>query len=500
MGGRHTAHHEQPCGYISGVSGLATLHRMHTFDPVPSVSIGSSEVELVAVAMAMAKTAAAAPGGRSGGRGRARGRAGRGGRGKAGRGRGRSGGEAKPAAPPVAFPDAPGSSSASSAVGIVGGGYAGVALARALADLCVTSTVYDTGEHGVGGRLATRYSLGPRHAVADHACQIITAREEAFRAAVHGWTAAGAARAWDGGRLGDVLLAEGGPPAFRPWGADRTAYVAPGGMRSLAEHVLREAVETGRADVVRPCWVSAMRADEAANEWELWRGDRRVGTHDFVVVAHNGKCANRLLHRSGAPLVHAQMKRLKLNSVWAVVCEFDEPLGAPWDCAFVHGSDVLAMATNQSAKLEQPPEAAGREVWTLLSTAAYGKANKVPQENVPRAKAEQVGREMVEALAEALGSPELPPSRALRTQLWGAALPTNSPGVPCVFDGASRVGIAGDWLLGAGVEAAHASAAAMAGVIARAVDAPDAAAVRALSVGLHDRLERLDTSDVGEFA
>lgn len=36
----------------------------------------------------------------------------------------------------------------------------------------------------------------------------------------------------------------------------------------------------------------------------------------------------------------------------------------------------------------------------------------------------------------------------------GAALPTNTPGVPCIFDPHGRAGICGDWLLGSSVEAA----------------------------------------------
>lgn len=36
----------------------------------------------------------------------------------------------------------------------------------------------------------------------------------------------------------------------------------------------------------------------------------------------------------------------------------------------------------------------------------------------------------------------------------GAALPTNSPGIPCIFDPLGRAGICGDWLLGSSLEAA----------------------------------------------
>lgn len=36
----------------------------------------------------------------------------------------------------------------------------------------------------------------------------------------------------------------------------------------------------------------------------------------------------------------------------------------------------------------------------------------------------------------------------------GAALPTKTPGIPCIFDPLGRAGICGDWLLGSNLESA----------------------------------------------
>lgn len=44
----------------------------------------------------------------------------------------------------------------------------------------------------------------------------------------------------------------------------------------------------------------------------------------------------------------------------------------------------------------------------------------------------------------------------------GAALPTNTPGIPCIFDPRGRAGICGDWLLGSSLEAAALSGMALA--------------------------------------
>lgn len=44
----------------------------------------------------------------------------------------------------------------------------------------------------------------------------------------------------------------------------------------------------------------------------------------------------------------------------------------------------------------------------------------------------------------------------------GAALPTNTPSIPCIFDPHGRAGICGDWLLGSSLECAALSGMALA--------------------------------------
>lgn len=57
-------------------------------------------------------------------------------------------------------------------------------------------------------------------------------------------------------------------------------------------------------------------------------------------------------------------------------------------------------------------------------------------------------REMLAAFERALGLPHggLPPVAFTKTQLWGAALPLNTPRVPCIWDPAGRAGVCGDWV------------------------------------------------------
>lgn len=71
------------------------------------------------------------------------------------------------------------------------------------------------------------------------------------------------------------------------------------------------------------------------------------------------------------------------------------------------------------------------------------------QENVPQEVRERVTAEMLAEFARCLGLPDkaaLPTVAYTRVQLWGAALPINSPGVPCIWDPQGRAGVCGDWV------------------------------------------------------
>lgn len=98
--------------------------------------------------------------------------------------------------------------------------------------------------------------------------------------------------------------------------------MAPKGFRQLAQHIASECASTGGKgkplfEIRRPCWVNVMRAD--ANGWRLMAKGRDQGVFDAVVIAHNGKCANRLVGGVGVPGVERQLKRLLLSSIWVVM-------------------------------------------------------------------------------------------------------------------------------------------------------------------------------------
>ncbi|PRW18398.1 hypothetical protein C2E21_9262 [Chlorella sorokiniana] len=385
---------------------------------------------------------------------------------------------------------------------IIGGGLAGLACAHELAQAYgLRSVVFDTGEHGVGGRLATRSSAdgslkgAPPGLVFDHAAQFFTASDPAFCAMVERWAADSAVARWRGpvGRLRDGAFQRDD---------SQERWVAPGGMRALAHYLAGQARRGGDlerlVEVRRPQWVNTAR--HTADGWQLFGRGLDQGTFDAVVIAHNGKCANRLSAPMGVPDVHAQLKRLRLSANWVLMAAFASPVPVPGglEGAFIERSDVLSWAGNNSAKLGLPD---GPQCWTLVSTQTFGKANKVPQENVPPEVAERVTRDMLAAFERSLGLPRgaLPPVVFTKTQLWGAALPLNSPRVPCIWDPVGRAGVCGDWVAdGGSMQAAALSGKAMAEWIAasrgrRPTDVAD------LALGLSTPLKPAAGEAIGQF-
>ena len=95
-------------------------------------------------------------------------------------------------------------------------------------------------------------------------------------------------------------------------------------------------------------------------------------------LAAAGKCANRLAAPMGVPAVYGQLRRLKLSANWVLMVAFAAPVATPGglEGAVVQDCEVLSWAANNSRKLRLGGPA---ECWTLISTQAYGRQNKVPQ-------------------------------------------------------------------------------------------------------------------------
>ncbi|XP_073108295.1 uncharacterized protein [Elaeis guineensis] len=333
------------------------------------------------------------------------------------------------------------------AVAIIGAGISGLVCASTLEERGIRSTVFDTGVHGLGGRMATRM-IDPQPLVFDHAAQFFTASDPRFQKLVDIWLEKGLVREWKG-LLGE--LEAGG--RFTPIPSSTAKYIGVKGMRPLADSIL---CQNHMVNIVRPCWISKLEPFNGM--WYLTEKEKPHGHFDAIVIAHND-----------------------------------------FEGAFVKGVDSLSWMANNTSKLF-PLHGDMPQCWTFFSTAAYGKRNKVPQENIPKVTAEKVKEDLLNDVEFALGLSKGSLQRPFytRVQLWGAALPTNTPGIPCIFDPHGRAGICGDWLLGSSVEAAAISGLSLANHIADYFQS-GGASPDDFAAGLHNEFHAVAGHDIGQF-
>ncbi|CAE8680289.1 unnamed protein product [Polarella glacialis] len=367
-------------------------------------------------------------------------------------------------------------------VAVVGGGLAGLACGLALRRLGVRAAIFDTGKRAPGGRASSKTfkRQGCTHIV-DHAAQAFTAQGPEIRALVEEMEQEGVVQQWRG-RVGSLS----NTGQFTPRDETREGPLWIGssstGMAAVPTWLAAE------QEVFQDVWVAKLEPVRGAPGagWVLKTPKGKQlgeGRYSYVVMAHNGKCADRLINTLPEKTVaHAPLRckftakasptsdRLELSSLW--VCILAVPRGsspASFDGAFVESHAVLSWAGNNSAKYPRPQTGQSDvDVWTLISTAPYGSKNKCSQEFIPPEVRTKVSEEMRNAFCTLLGAPGVADScEVLHMQLWGAAVPLNVCQQHFVHDAEARVGICGDWLTAPSVEGAMFSGLALADAVAR---------------------------------
>jgi predicted NAD/FAD-dependent oxidoreductase len=410
-------------------------------------------------------------------------------------------------------------------VGVIGGGVAGLMCATRCQELGLVPTVFDTGKHAVGGRASSRRLAfqgvdGASVALrVDHAAQFFLAQREPFQRYVRRWAADGGVERW-AAQL--AVLSKG--KAFRPTpspgeDSDLCRWVAPGGMGELWRRVAAEL-----DDVQCNIWVSALeRTQDGA--WRLLDGHGGLLAQvDFVVIAHNGKCADRLMARAGVPRIHRLLQckfapkvtspaKMHLSSLWMLVAVFERPLELPWAGAEIEDHPVLSWAGNNHSKPINAADAAEAdgagaryEAWSLLSTPAFGTAHKCPQEAIPAHKRAQVTELMLQAFYQVAGligdSGRGPQPVHTFVQLWGAAVPLNvlAGGAASALDAASAVGVCGDWFTSPCIEGAAESGIHLAELIAAEAAGASRSSVAASTVATVEAPAAAEAADPPSFA
>lgn len=360
-------------------------------------------------------------------------------------------------------------------VAIIGGGISGLSCADSLQGQ-FQATVFDTGRLRPGGRCSSRYP-GDRakdgvemfpllsKSLFDHAAQVITvdpSNTSGFSEQVARWEKEGIVKQYAPNSVCE-LVKDGSKLSVVPLNTNNM-YHGVKGMGSIPQAMAKE----GQFSVEQDVWVSPSNGVKYLKSKQQWKVKGYDDTFDYLVIAHNGKCADRLMSRTPAKALHSLLrvnfnptvpkhggKRMTLNSIYSLtIClkspsSLSEVLPPPFICGFVPDNKELSFVSCQSRKY---PRDDAMEVWTIFSSAKFAKKYKGPQEFLPDELVDDVTDKMLASVEELVGVKESSVRNSVverRLQLWGAAVPLNTyqGGDGFVYDSKFNVGVCGDWLV-----------------------------------------------------
>ena len=319
-------------------------------------------------------------------------------------------------------------------IAIIGAGIAGLACARSLTRAGHAVTLFDKGR-SVGGRIATRRS---GNLLFDHGAQFATARGAAFRAEIHELRLEAAVIAWRAAR------------------SDDPAWIGTPGMsaipHAIAERLMADGCKISSNQHV--AWITADRrlrllpAAETKPGTVIDAGGTLSDPFDAVLLAIPSPQAAPLLDALGHPF-GAAVTGARYAPCWALMLHFATKSAA---------ADILRPETSPIAWGARDSSRPGRpmmtgESWVLHASAAWSRAH------LERSAAE-VSAAMLAEFRALTGQTANPAE--IRAHRWRYALVETALGVPCLWDHAARIGVCGDFCLGARVEAAFDSGRALA--------------------------------------
>lgn len=293
-------------------------------------------------------------------------------------------------------------------IGIAGAGIAGLSCAGMLRAAGHAVIVFDKGR-GAGGRMATRRVASPSGDVAfDHGAQYFTARDPCFTAAVTGWQASGLVAPW-------------------PIAGD-DAWVGTPGMNAVIKALSQGlAVQwNSRVDALR-------RVDQS---WFL--DSISDDPFDAVIVATPAEQAGSLLVAND-PAMAAMAHAAPSAPCWTAMVAFAEPLAISGD--IVRDTGIIGWAARNSAK----PGRDGVEAWVIQATADWSRDHLEDGET-------KVVDMLLSALA-AEATRKLPAPVVRIGHRWRYARAEGAHH-GSLWNDATRIGAAGDWLIAPTVESA----------------------------------------------
>ena len=314
-------------------------------------------------------------------------------------------------------------------VAVIGAGLSGLIAARRLRASDVAAVVFDKGR-GVGGRMSTRRT--PGEARFDHGAQYFTVRDERFRTQAHDWLEAGVVAPWHG----RIAVIEGGGIRTSPILRDR--FVGVPGMNAVCKH-LADGLD------VR-CGVGVGAVERVGSRWRL-TDDAGSSLGEFDQILSTAPAPQTAALLAAVPGVAAAAAQVQMHQCWAVMAEFDAPLLAEFDGAFVNEGPLswLARDTSKPGRVAL----AGGDCWVLHGSHAWSAAHL-------DAAPEEVARKLLAAFfVAARVSPA--PTRSLVAHRWLYSSPVEPRPERFLRDDRLQAYAAGDWCGGPRVEGAFLS-------------------------------------------
>ena len=300
-------------------------------------------------------------------------------------------------------------------VAVIGGGIAGLACAATLSksDKYVP-TVFDTGRLRPGGRCSSRLP-GDQDTkggasktqildsgVVDHAAQIVTIPQgkgfAAYASQVRQWEADGVLKKFPDGSVCDIVDGtKSKDEGFQLKKVNGEMWYGNGGMSAIPSAIASSEHEFR---IEQDVWVSPgngvkFNGDKGRPLWRVQRNGKPLGTFDELVIAHNGKCADRLMSKTPAKKLHSLLrtnfaatvpkwggKRMTLNSIYsysfAIKKEgspLTEKLGEEIISCYVNNHPKLRFLTCQTRKKHDEEKLRNErfEIWTVLSSPTFAK-------------------------------------------------------------------------------------------------------------------------------
>jgi len=308
-------------------------------------------------------------------------------------------------------------------VAIIGAGLAGLTCATALKGFAEVQ-VFEKSVF-VGGRIS-RFQFGEYRF--NHGEQYFTVSNPLFLNIVEAWQSSGIVRPWDGWI---VELDKGHVTNLDDNTQRYTGYPH---MQAITDNLAHN------TEVRLSACISEIEKQDNG-QWRLFddRGSY-LGLFDVVIIATAAHQVSALAKQVRS--IGNLAEQIDMTVSWSGMFAFDQPLGLPFDAAFVLNSDLSWISRFQGVEQDQQ----NQECWVIHSSPEWSLQYAASFRG-------RVMHALLDAFFEACDlEPVKPVSSAVHC--WKHASPINTLDQDCLFDESVAMGACGDWCTSPRIEGA----------------------------------------------